>query len=149
MLNPRKSNQAGNLLQILQMDAEEVRIKIQRGRVDGTTWRMDKHSIYQVPDHMKDPNPIFSNKFYTPQCVSIGPYHYGKPHLAAMEDHKTRALQQFLHRTGKKVEDFYSALIPMTENLMDSYLQLGIEWKGDKEWFLYLMLYDSLSLKSS
>lgn len=30
----------------------------------------------------------------------------------------------------------------MTENLMDSYLQLGIEWKGDKERFLYLMLYD-------
>ncbi|KAG9451944.1 hypothetical protein H6P81_004848 [Aristolochia fimbriata] len=79
---------------------------------------------------------------YHPQTVSIGPYHYGKPHLKAMEEHKNRALRHLLHRTGKPAEEFMAELKKVAKELMDSYEQLDEEWVKDEERFAQLMLQD-------
>ncbi|KAK1318209.1 UPF0481 protein [Acorus calamus] len=51
-----------------------------------------KRSIYRVPACVKDLN----RKAYKPQVVSFGPYHHGEDQLMPMEEHKQRALLQFL-----------------------------------------------------
>lgn len=62
----------------------------------------NKQSIYRVPALMRDSN----SKAYEPRVVSIGPYHYGKEHLEAMEEHKHRALRHFLKRAySMRLED--------------------------------------------
>ncbi|KAL9458929.1 hypothetical protein AB3S75_007755 [Citrus x aurantiifolia] len=45
-----------------------------------------KCSIYRMPEPRRCLNP----SQYTPQMVSIGPFHYGKEELKAMEEHKQR-----------------------------------------------------------
>ncbi|XP_068636236.1 uncharacterized protein [Aristolochia californica] len=96
-----------------------------------------KHSIFRVPQQIKG-----NSKAYHPQMVSIGPYHYGKPHLKAMEEHKKRALRHLLHRTGKPVEEYMEELKKVAKELMDSYEQLDDEWVKDEDGFLQLMLQD-------
>ncbi|KAK1270324.1 hypothetical protein QJS04_geneDACA024901 [Acorus gramineus] len=55
----------------------------------------EKRSIYIVPSCVKELN----DKSYKPQVVSFGPYHHGEDHLMPMEEHKQRALLQFLKRS--------------------------------------------------
>lgn len=101
--------------------------------------RWKKHSIYRIPAYMKDQNP----KVYTPQLVSIGPYHHGASHLAAMEEHKARSLQQFLDRTNRiPFEAYRDALRPFIYELLESYQQLDEKWRVDTEKFLLLMVVD-------
>ncbi|KAH9723292.1 DUF862 domain-containing protein [Citrus sinensis] len=52
-------------------------------------------SIYRVPERKRCLHP----RDYTPKMVSIGPFHYGKPELKAMEEQKERYLKCFLQRT--------------------------------------------------
>lgn len=98
-----------------------------------------RHSIYRVPNQIRKLNP----EVYEPKLVSIGPYHYGKPHLKAMEEHKHRALQMFLGRTKQSVEECMEALREVVDVLRDSYAQLEEEWVQDEDRFLQLMLLDA------
>ncbi|KAB1221432.1 hypothetical protein CJ030_MR2G013156 [Morella rubra] len=59
-------------------------------------------SIYRVPERLRQ----IKEKFYTPQLVSIGPFHYGREGLKAMEEHKMRYLKPFIERTGESLEFF-------------------------------------------
>ncbi|KDO62957.1 hypothetical protein CISIN_1g036149mg, partial [Citrus sinensis] len=52
-------------------------------------------SIYRVAEPRRRLNP----SHYTPQMVSIGPFHHGKEELQPMEEHKRRYLKCFLQRT--------------------------------------------------
>lgn len=48
---------------------------------------------------MKAQNP----KAYTPQLVSIGPYHHGEPHLLAMEESiRLEPFNDFWNGLGKR-----------------------------------------------
>ncbi|KAM7276921.1 hypothetical protein ACFE04_018787 [Oxalis oulophora] len=58
--------------------------------------------IHQIPRNLRDLNEAA----YTPQFISIGPIHHGKPELASMEKYKYLYLQRFLGRTKKKLETF-------------------------------------------
>lgn len=73
-----------------------------------------KRSIYRVPAYMKDWNP----RAYTPQCLSLGPYHHGSQNLVAMEIHKARALHFFLDKSKKKLDDCLSALDPNANGII-------------------------------
>lgn len=57
--------------------------------------------IYKAPERLRRLNP----DAYSPRVVSIGPLHYGKEELQAMEDHKLRYLQSFIPRTALSLED--------------------------------------------
>ncbi|KAF7850116.1 hypothetical protein BT93_L5845 [Corymbia citriodora subsp. variegata] len=101
-----------------------------------------KRSIYRVPTSVTELN----RKAFHPQAVSFGPYHYGKTHLRTMEDHKRRALLQFLRRSGKPLDPFLESLREVAWDLEESYDALDLEWKeGGREGtdrFLKLMITD-------
>ncbi|KAJ7962027.1 hypothetical protein O6P43_017311 [Quillaja saponaria] len=50
--------------------------------------------IYRVPSNLRQLNP----KAYTPQLVSIGPFHHRKPEFIAMEKQKERYYSEFQKR---------------------------------------------------
>ncbi|XP_068668996.1 UPF0481 protein At3g47200-like [Aristolochia californica] len=99
--------------------------------------RWDKCSIYRVPSYFIPEK----EKFYKPQLVSVGPYHHGATHLNAMEEHKYRALCQFLKRSKKTINDFKVSMKGCVHQLMESYEKLDEEWK-DEDKFLELMILD-------
>ncbi|XP_068669162.1 UPF0481 protein At3g47200-like isoform X2 [Aristolochia californica] len=101
------------------------------------TNRWDKCSIYRVPSYFIPEK----EKFYKPQLVSVGPYHHGDPHLNAMEEHKYRALSQFLKRSKKTINDFKVSMKGCVHQLMESYEKLDEEWM-DEDKFLELMILD-------
>ncbi|EEF44274.1 conserved hypothetical protein [Ricinus communis] len=51
--------------------------------------------IFKVPNQVR----VVNEKAYAPEIIAIGPYHRGKDHLKAMEEHKIRYLQRFLRRS--------------------------------------------------
>ncbi|CAH9060099.1 unnamed protein product [Cuscuta europaea] len=55
-------------------------------------------SIFRVSQLIT--NSDVNARSYQPRTVSIGPYHRGKPHLKAMEEHKWRFLARAIARTG-------------------------------------------------
>ncbi|XP_077239535.1 UPF0481 protein At3g47200-like isoform X2 [Tasmannia lanceolata] len=96
-----------------------------------------ERSIYMVPEWIKRLN----TEAYEPHIVSIGPYHHGKSHLIPLEEHKQRALHQFIKRSKKAEEDYKKALKEVEKQLRSSYEQLH-EWWNDSDKFLKLMLVD-------
>ncbi|KAG9443320.1 hypothetical protein H6P81_014660 [Aristolochia fimbriata] len=99
--------------------------------------RWDKCSIYRVPCHLL----LRNEKAYKPNLVSIGPIHHGEPQLSPMEEHKYRALSQFLKRSKKNVDDFKASMKDCVQQLMESYEKLDEEWL-DEDKFLELMVLD-------
>ncbi|KAJ9182397.1 hypothetical protein P3X46_006398 [Hevea brasiliensis] len=63
--------------------------------------------IFKVPSDLRSVN----EKAYEPQMIAIGPYHHGKDHLIAMEEHKIRYLQSFLRGGDKNDVSRYVQLI--------------------------------------
>ncbi|XP_060674894.1 uncharacterized protein LOC125419809 [Ziziphus jujuba] len=51
--------------------------------------------IYKVPNKLRKIRPAA----YTPQLVSIGPFHHGKSNLKVMEYHKAKFMSEFLGRS--------------------------------------------------
>ncbi|XP_057821934.2 putative UPF0481 protein At3g02645 [Cryptomeria japonica] len=60
-------------------------------------------SIFMVPITLKENDVIF-----TPQAISIGPYHFLKPHLAEMESEKSQIIERKVMR--KLPQDFFAPL---------------------------------------
>ncbi|XP_059639066.1 UPF0481 protein At3g47200-like [Cornus florida] len=73
-----------------------------RGKIDGLPPLSNDCCIFRVPKRLRDIN----EKAFTPQSVSIGPFHRGKEHLEAMEKDKVRYMQSFLNRTSTSLESF-------------------------------------------
>ncbi|MCL7026033.1 hypothetical protein MKW94_013017 [Papaver nudicaule] len=97
-----------------------------------------KESIFELPTFVKDRNV----KAYEPQVVSIGPYHYSKPHLKPMEVHKRRAIRHFVKRGGEPIQSYKKGLLKDVHLLRESYArQLDEEWTDDNR-FVELMIQD-------
>ncbi|KAL1348085.1 hypothetical protein HN51_024067 [Arachis hypogaea] len=99
-------------------------------------------SIYKIPQSVTELN----KKAYEPQAVSFGPYHKGKDHLHAMEDHKHRALIHYLKRCNKSIELVFQRMDQVVQELKDSYRPLDPIWDQDKNMFLQLMIVDGCFL---
>jgi hypothetical protein len=56
--------------------------------------RADECCIYRVPNSLRDRNP----EAYTPQLISIGPFHHNDERLETMETLKRRYQGEFLKR---------------------------------------------------
>jgi hypothetical protein len=110
--------------------------------VEVSRWR--HCCIYRVPACVKELNP----KAYKPQVVSLGPFHHGDPELAPMEEHKLRALQHLLRRTGRPLREFVAAVEAVAEQLEGAY-DLGGEWRRvveGRERFVEMMVVDGCFL---
>ncbi|KAK8916126.1 putative UPF0481 protein [Platanthera zijinensis] len=87
-------------------------------------------SIYRVPKILTDVN----SQAYEPKLASFGPYHHDCRHLRPMEQHKHRALIQFLRRIGKASKTPDDVLVSMKKvepSLRFSYDSLQTEDDGD------------------
>ncbi|KAF8010260.1 hypothetical protein BT93_J1025 [Corymbia citriodora subsp. variegata] len=95
--------------------------------------------IYRVPALITNLNP----KDYQPDVVSFGPYHHGDDHLLPMEEHKRRARDHLLERSGKTLEPFLESLREVEQDLKETYDTLDPKWKeGMEGQFLALMITD-------
>ncbi|KAK7329279.1 hypothetical protein VNO77_23434 [Canavalia gladiata] len=98
----------------------------------------DSVSIYRVPPNMLRVDP----KAYTPNNISIGPYHHGAPHLQDMEPLK----RKFFHRlfnpngvNGAKLDEAFKFLEEQEVNVRKCYMG---EIKQNSDEFLQMMLID-------
>ncbi|KAK2632785.1 hypothetical protein EUGRSUZ_L01084 [Eucalyptus grandis] len=89
-------------------------------------WKM--RSIYRVPAHITALNP----EAYRPRVVSFGPYHHGEDSLLPMEEHKRRAVRQFLKRSKKPLRCFINSLKEVAQALEESYDALDSKWKAGR-----------------
>ena len=74
-------------------------------------------TIFRVPKKLR----YLNEKAYTPQIVSIGPFHYGREELKGMESYKESFLAEFCKRTKKKREELLSFINKNSDEVMDSY----------------------------
>ncbi|XP_059638463.1 UPF0481 protein At3g47200-like [Cornus florida] len=91
--------------------------------------------IYRVPKRLR----VLKEKTYTPQAVSIGPFHRGKENLQAMEEHKLRYLQSFLNRVGMSLDRCMGETKKWEQRARDYYAE-RIELSSDK--FVEMLLLD-------
>ncbi|KAJ7962035.1 hypothetical protein O6P43_017317 [Quillaja saponaria] len=99
-----------------------VEYKIQSQHI--TDFPETKHEdlcIYRVPPNLRQVNP----KAYTPQLVSIGPFHHGKPQFKAMETQKTRYYIEFQKRinSGRSFGNFKDNIIKTVQDIRKCYAE--------------------------
>ncbi|KDP30526.1 hypothetical protein JCGZ_15235 [Jatropha curcas] len=93
-------------------------------------------SIYRVPINMRQVEP----KAYTPNIISIGPYHHGSSwHLQEMEKVKKNFLHRLVDSKILQLEDVINALGRMEEEARSHYAD---EVKLSKEEFVEIILLD-------
>ncbi|ESR59121.1 hypothetical protein CICLE_v10015439mg [Citrus x clementina] len=97
-------------------------------------------SIYRVAEPRRCSNP----SHYTPQMVSIGPFHHGKEELQPMEEHKRRYLKCFLQRTEVCMTRFLTLIKDKEAELRDCYAET-IHNLGSDE-FVTMVLVDAVFL---
>ncbi|PQM43189.1 UPF0481 protein [Prunus yedoensis var. nudiflora] len=77
----------------------------------------DKWCIYRVPSKLRKVNEAA----YTPQLLSIGPFHHGKPELKDMETHKKIYCENFLARFKKSEDELKQFIKTRQENILRCY----------------------------
>ncbi|KAG2667373.1 hypothetical protein I3760_15G110900 [Carya illinoinensis] len=77
------------------------------------------HCIYKVSDPIRQS----SEQAYTPQVISIGPFHRNNPKLQSMEEFKLRYLKSFRDRAKIKLEDLVSTIKGTEESVRECYLE--------------------------
>ncbi|XP_027924022.1 UPF0481 protein At3g47200-like [Vigna unguiculata] len=91
--------------------------------------------IYRVPPNIREYNP----KAYTPQTVSIGPYHHHN-NYEGMEELKLKYLKGFLNRTELPVREFLAKIKDLEEKIRVCYADRIIYNSHD---FLNMILVDA------
>ncbi|EEF49214.1 hypothetical protein RCOM_1528610 [Ricinus communis] len=84
--------------------------------------RLSRSSIYRVPAKVVDSNKEACRS----QLVSFGPYHHGEENVKLMEEHKKRALLQFVKRSRKPLQLFIDTVTEVVQCLKDSYHELDV-----------------------
>jgi hypothetical protein len=92
--------------------------------------------IYRVPKRLRELN----EKAYTPQVISIGPYHHGKKELREMEEQKRLYLREFLGLCKVSVKDFIAAIAERESRLRNCYAETTDNLS--KEEFVEMVLLD-------
>ncbi|XP_030955520.1 UPF0481 protein At3g47200-like [Quercus lobata] len=75
--------------------------------------------IYRVPYHLRKWNP----EAYTPQVISIGPYHHGKKKFQTMEKVKERYFDCFMKRERAAGEDLVTTITNMEDRIRCCYVE--------------------------
>ncbi|KAH1032857.1 hypothetical protein J1N35_045031 [Gossypium stocksii] len=94
--------------------------------------------IFKVPHRLREVN----EKAYEPNVISIGPYHYRKPHLARMENFKKRWFKKFVEKPHLRIDQFRETTRPLVEKIRNCYEQPLHLDDEDEEEFLDMMVYD-------
>ncbi|KAG2664715.1 hypothetical protein I3760_16G096700 [Carya illinoinensis] len=90
----------------------------------------------RIPDVHRKVN----EEAYTPQLISIGPFHYRSPKLQSRENYKLRCLEDFLRRANKELEDLVSTVLCFQPSVRMLY-ERTIEIESDD--FINMILVDA------
>ncbi|KAL5703214.1 hypothetical protein ACHQM5_028332 [Ranunculus cassubicifolius] len=97
---------------------------------------MRRASIFKVPITLRNVN----EGAYTPQVISIGPYHHGIDRLKSMEEHKLRYLADFFcRRQNFGLEDFVKGMKELEKDARQCY---GPIVKDETDAFVEMMILD-------
>ncbi|XVF73504.1 hypothetical protein PTKIN_Ptkin12aG0206800 [Pterospermum kingtungense] len=97
--------------------------------------------IYRVPKRFRE----VMDKAYSPQLISIGPFHHGNENLAKMERQKSRYYQKFCERTSNKtLENFLSFIKQNAERIYRCYEELAFEYEYEPSKFVEMILKDAV-----
>ncbi|XP_042964748.1 UPF0481 protein At3g47200-like [Carya illinoinensis] len=94
------------------------------------------HTIYRVPYLLRKVN----EEAYTPQLISIGPFHYRSPKLQSMENFKLRFLEDFMKRIDKTSKELVSIVKDLEKSVRECYEET-IEIESDD--FMKMILLDA------
>ncbi|XP_030939994.1 UPF0481 protein At3g47200-like [Quercus lobata] len=111
----------------------EIRKMVERPEIEPSK----QCRIYKVPNPLRKGN----EEAYTPQVVSIGPFHHKNERLKAMEEHKERYFRSFLQRSKKKLEDLVGVIRDMEESIRGCYEET-IDLNSDR--FVKMILLDAI-----
>ncbi|KAM3702464.1 hypothetical protein ACJW31_04G027700 [Castanea mollissima] len=92
--------------------------------------------IYKVPHPLRK----WNEEAYTPQVVSIGPFHHKNERLKAMEEHKERHFKSFVERSGIDVEYLVGEIRKMEKSIRECYDET-IDLTSDR--FVKMVLVDA------
>ena len=93
--------------------------------------------IYKVPNPLRK----WNEEAYTPQVVSIGPFHHKNERLKAMEEQKERYFRSFLPRSKKNLEDLVGVIRDMEESIRGCYEEtIDLDSNG----FVKMILLDAI-----
>ena len=73
--------------------------------------------IYKVPHPLRK----WNDEAYTPQVVSIGPFHHKNERLKAMEEHKERYFRSFVKGSAINLEYLVGRIREMEESIRGCY----------------------------
>ncbi|XP_035549236.1 UPF0481 protein At3g47200-like [Juglans regia] len=93
--------------------------------------------IYRIPTFLRKLN----EEAYTPQVISIGPFHHGSKRLEPMEKLKLKYFQRFLQRIDFNVEILVNAIKLNEESVRSCYAET-IKFSSDN--FVKLILVDGI-----
>ncbi|XP_041020533.1 UPF0481 protein At3g47200-like [Juglans microcarpa x Juglans regia] len=93
--------------------------------------------IYRIPTFLHKLN----EEAYTPQVISIGPFHHGSKRLEPMEKLKLKYFQRFMQRIDFNVEILVNAIKLNEESVRSCYAET-IKFSSDN--FVKLMLVDGI-----
>ncbi|ONI22372.1 LOW QUALITY PROTEIN: hypothetical protein PRUPE_2G124800 [Prunus persica] len=80
--------------------------------------KFSKHwCIYRIPSKLRN----VKDEAYTPQLISIGPFHHGNPKLADMESHKKKYYENFCQRTSRKKEELETFIREKEDDILRCY----------------------------
>ncbi|CAA7055907.1 unnamed protein product [Microthlaspi erraticum] len=94
-----------------------IKDRMEEALRDDATTSWDKLCIYRIPHYLQEKD----NKSYSPQIVSLGPYHHGKKHLLPMDRHKWRAVNMVVARTKQGIEMYIDAMKELEERARACY----------------------------
>jgi len=75
--------------------------------------------VYKVPDPFRK----LKTKAYTPQVISIGPFHHGKKKLKTMEKYKVQYLKSFTERAEISLENLIHAIKYSEKSIRECYAE--------------------------
>lgn len=123
-----------------QMEQGSIPFSLIRMDPDLQRSRRRRRSIIKVPSYITH----FNLDAYMPRVVSIGPLHYGRKHLMAMEERKRKCVAVFMDISRFNRQRCYDRFREVTPQLMEHYEPLHDFWTRDK--FIERMVVDGCFL---
>ncbi|KAK7367570.1 hypothetical protein VNO80_09585 [Phaseolus coccineus] len=108
------------LEKLQQEPTESLQEKLEQARQDNVASSWSKLSIYKIPHYLRDSNGD-DDKAFSPQIVSIGPYHHGKKRLRPMDRHKWRSLNHVLKRAKHDLRIYLDSMKEIEERARSCY----------------------------
>ena len=96
--------------------------------------------IYEVPHPLRK----WNEEAYTPQVVSIGPFHHKNERLKAMEEHKERHFRSFVKRSAINSESLVGEMVDEIRKMEESIRGCNEETINlNSDWFVKMILVDA------